>query len=393
MTRDKVLQDVLDIQNNNILLELPTGFGKTRLSIEKIKSYNIHNLLIVVNRLVHIENWKEELTKWWSDSDVKIEFVTYASLHKKAGKYDAVIFDEAHHLSERCRDLLKSFDIKYSILLSATINRNLKYSLNHLFNNLYIYSKTLRDSIDNKILPDPFVYFIKLELKSDFPTEAIYKNKASNKRLIECNYKERWSFIKQKEYPVKIYCTEEQYYSDLCSQIDYWQRRYNNTHNIIAKRKYLRLCLDRLLWLSNKKTPIIKELLKKLYNYRTLTFCNSINQTEKLGKYCINSKNKESKNNIKLFNDKKIKHITACNILNESMNLKDCKIGIYANLNSSDIIVLQRTGRLLRHKEPIIIIFYYANTREEELIDKMKQNYNKNLIKTVNSIDDIKICR
>lgn len=73
------------------------------------------------------------------------------------------------------------------------------------------------------------------------------------------------------------------------------------------------------------------------------------------------------------------------------MNLSNCRIGIYANLNSSDIIIKQRLGRILRHDNPVIVIPFYKGTREEELINKMLEDYNPQLIHTVNNITEIKI--
>ena len=73
------------------------------------------------------------------------------------------------------------------------------------------------------------------------------------------------------------------------------------------------------------------------------------------------------------------------------MNLVDCRVGIYANLNSSDTIIKQRTGRLLRHPNPIIIIPYYKGTREEELVNKMLEDYNPELVKTVSSVEELRI--
>ena len=73
------------------------------------------------------------------------------------------------------------------------------------------------------------------------------------------------------------------------------------------------------------------------------------------------------------------------------MNLTNCQIGIYANLNSSETIVKQRTGRLLRHPNPVIIIPYFKNTREEELVQKMLEDYNHELITTITNIKSIKI--
>ena len=44
---------------------------------------------------------------------------------------------------------------------------------------------------------------------------------------------------------------------------------------------------------ADKNVSYVKDILVLLKNYRTLTFCNSIEQTELLGKYNINSKNKK----------------------------------------------------------------------------------------------------
>lgn len=47
--------------------------------------------------------------------------------------------------------------------------------------------------------------------------------------------------------------------------------------------------------------------------------------------------------------------------------------------------------RILRHKSPIIIIPYFKDTREEELVEKMIEEYDKDSIIIVNSINDIKL--
>ena len=73
----------------------------------------------------------------------------------------------------------------------------------------------------------------------------------------------------------------------------------------------------------------------------------------------------------------------------EGCNLVDCKIGIFVSINSSEILVKQKNGRLLRHKEPVIIIPYYINTREEELVKQMLENYNPELVSTITKFDDI----
>ena len=73
------------------------------------------------------------------------------------------------------------------------------------------------------------------------------------------------------------------------------------------------------------------------------------------------------------------------------MNLVNCQVGIYANLNSSDTIVKQRMGRLLRHKNPVLIVPYFVGTRDEELANKMLENYNPKLVTVINDYKEIKI--
>lgn len=394
MTREDLKKEILSLSGSNWLFELPTGTGKSKVAIEKIKSLHKGNnktLLIVVPRNVLKTNWNEELKKWWPKCNLRVEYTTYVSFPKHKGYWDYILFDECHHLSERCREALCDFEFKHSILLSATVGRDLKDELKEIFSNLVSYKKDLRDIIEEEILPDPKVYLLPLELRNDLPTESIWKNPKAKGQLIETCWAERWKFIKQKTNPVRIFCTQKQYMLDLDSQIDYWKRTYMRTKNVIAKNKWLKLCSERLKWLSDKKVGYIHELLVHLNDYRTLTFCNSVEQTELLGEYCINSKNKESVDNLRKFNEGEVNHITACNMINEGCNLVNCQVGIYANLNSSEIIIKQRMGRLLRHPNPVIIVPYYKDTREAELVQKMLEDYNPELVTVINNVNEIKV--
>lgn len=395
MDRDSVNKEVLEISDkyNNILIEWPTGHGKSKAALDILKRHirNFNDkILIVIPRLPLINSWKEEFTKWGMEKYLlSVEFVTYISLPKKTGKWNMVIFDECHHLSERCREALESFDINRSILLSATVKNSIKWELKDIFENLYSYKITMKEAIDNEILPDPQVFLIPLSLETKIPTESIWKNPKGKEPVLEVSWSNRWPALRQKYQKVRIYCTEWQYYTDLSSQIDWWKNKYMRTRNEAFKNKWLNLAGDRLKWLSDKKVNFVSKILWLIKGYRTLTFCNSIEQTEELGSYCINSKNKESANILTAFNEGRVDHITACNMLNEGMNLTNCQIGIYNNLNSSEVIVKQRLGRILRHEKPVIIIPYYKDTREQELVDKMLEDYNPDLITVLDKYEDL----
>lgn len=385
MDRKQAQEEIMKIKSNAILCELPTSFGKSKIGIDLALRDNPNGILIVVPRLVLINNWKEEFIKWglksWLD---RVYFSTYVGLNKHVeSDWDCVIFDEVQHMSERCREFVSTMTIYHSIMLSATVTKDMKWELSQLFPDFQCYTVKMKDAIDNEILPDPRVFLIPLELDNTHAVHTMVEHPKA--RIIkECLYKDRWSYLRDKSVQVHIKCTAYQYVTELGAKIDYWKKQYMRTRNEGVKTKWLFLAGQRLKFLSQLKNPIILSLLEKLKSERVLTFCSSIEQTEVLGENCINSKSEKSSEVLDMFNHKKINHITACNMLNEGMNLVDCRVGLYANLNSSDIIIKQRLGRILRHKEPIIIIPYFMNTREEELIEKMAGDYNPDLIVKTN---------
>lgn len=378
--RENVLNEILQLKCKQLLLELPTGYGKSKIALTILKdrleqknSYLNKKILIVIPKNCLINNWNDEIKKWLPiqyETLIKnhITYTTYVSLPKYAGYWDMVIFDEGHHLTERCIEALQSFTIDNILFLSATVKRNMKWNLRKLYPKIYIYKIRTREAIDNEVLPDPHVILIPLKLDDINNTEikTIRKTK--------------------KQYP----CTPREYYDDISRLIEWWKGKamYGNQ---AFKNIWLHHAGERIKWLSKQKTTIVSEILKKLSNYRTLTFCSSIEQAEHLGKNSIHSKKKESQEILEKFNKGKIKHITSVQVLDEGVNLTNCQIGIYANLNSSERIVKQRLGRILRHKNPVIIIPFYLNTRDEEIVKQMIQDYNPNLIKVVYTIKNIVI--
>ena len=155
------------------------------------------------------------------------------------------------------------------------------------------------------------------------------------------------------------------------------------------ERSWLYHAGKRLEFLAYCKNQIVSDILQKLQHYRTITFCKTIEQSEILGKNCIHSQNKSADEIYNRFNQKKINHITAVNILNENANLVDCKYAIFANIVASEVMQVQRIGRALRHKSPVLIVPFYKDTREEEIVLKMIEGFNRDYIKIIHSINEI----
>ena len=344
----------------NKIYELPTGFGKSLVALKQM-DFTKKNL-IVIPKLCLIDNWKNEMKKWGYDCK-NVEFTTYISLKKYVNNhYSTTCYDEAQHLSERARGFLEKIDSDNRLFLSATFTREIK---EYLFNKFIctIEKKTLKDAINSGRLPDPEVYLIPLELDTEVKQYPVIKNFKNKK--------------------ITYYYTQQQFYNDLEKTVEWYKNKVMYEGKANMKNMWMSKCLERNKWLSRFKEGYTKNILKFLKDKRVLTFCCDIKQTEELGKNCINSKNKQALQILQDFNDEKINHITAATILNEGANLTNCQYGIFNYINSSELVSIQRLGRLLRHCEPIIYIPYFVNTREEELMKKLIEACNVENITTL----------
>ena len=357
MTREQITNECLAaIDSSKCLLTLlSTGVGKTRITIDCInkicdKVFSIENdrtdVLIVVDKKVHIKNWKDEFEKWGGIKTDNVEFCCYASLHKYAKSYwDIVVLDEAHHVGSEARlEALETINIAYNLIgLSATVSRELRTWFKKKYKTT-IVSCTTQDAIESNIFPDPTIYLMPLNLNDKEYTELYEINNKDKSNPIYGDYKDLWVLKRSKRHAF-IRCTQKQYLNELNGLVEYYKRKATGGSRVM-KNLWLRACGDRLTYLANAKNKQVQAILTKLKNYRTITFCTSIEQSEKLGKNCIHSKNKAAQATLATFNDGRIKHITACYMLNEGINLTNCKYGIFANINASETIQIQRVGKL-----------------------------------------------
>lgn len=383
MTRDEIRTDILSSTSNCVLAELPTSVGKSRVALDFMHDRNVTGkILIVIPRKVLKNTWEKEFEKWGYESYFnQVTFTTYISLPKHTEEeFNLVIFDECHHLSARARDAVCDLKSDYYVLLSATITKALRIEIQALFPNIECFKISMKQAIEDEILPDPKVYLMPLELGNEFNSEEIWINQKKGRVPKVIPFAGRFNARKDKSNTYLIRCTPAQYYQDLSGLVSFYKKAYMKTNNGIMYSKWQRAAKDRLLWLSNQKNGIVLNLLEKLKGKRTLTFCNGVEQTKLLGKYCINSKEKKASEYLEKFNEGKIEHITACDMLNEGVNLVNCQVGIFAMINGSETMILQKNGRILRHQDPIIYIIYYKDTREEELVNEIITNYNQELI-------------
>ena len=401
MTREEIYSKcVKEIAKTNcLLMELATGTGKTKLSID-LTNYIINskwyqqaktiNILILVAKRVHKQTWAEEIEKWGGinhpSASIKITMECYESLQKHTGEsFDFILLDECHHIaSEKRMQELKTLKYGYMIGLSATIPRNVKAYFRFNFHS-QVVSCDIIEAIEAEVLPEPTILLFPLQVENSRVSEVLELHPKAPGPVVECEYKDLYKY-KFKNTHVLCKCTQAQKLRELDSLIS-WFKKKAMTGNQAMKQTWLYFCGKRLEFLADCKLQWVKLILHHLDKERTITFCKTISQTEQLGKNCIHSQNKDATKIYERFNAGKIDHITAVNILNENANLVNCRYGIFCNITSSEIITQQRQGRMLRHKDPVMVIPYYKGTREEELVLKAIEGFSK--VKTIQSISEI----
>lgn len=330
--------------SNKVLFELPTGRGKTKAALDYLHSKKCVKPLIVLPKRVLISNWNDEIKKWNYDKEIKPTYIQYASFIKYQKwiyiTFDAIVFDESHHLSARCIEVLKKTNNIWEsmpiALLSATVKKDQKTEWKLLFEHLFIVQDTMQNVISEGTLPTPTVCYIRCNLTP----------------------------------------TQRGEYFSIQNDCMMWKKKAKLQPRY--EKLYLVKCKFRNTWLAKQKTDIIKEIIEIYKNKRTLTFCADIKHCEEINPVGnITSVNKTSSDKtLDKFNSGKIDHITACAMLDEGVNLVNCQVGIFAYLTISDRLTTQRFGRLLRHPKPIIYIVYFANTRDEEIKNNIEKKFN-----------------
>lgn len=402
MTREEIYNQCVNKidKTNTLLLELSTGVGKTKLSIDltnylinKFPNNKVINILILVAKRVHKQTWKEEIEKWGGinhpNIHININMECYESLKNHCKEHwDIIIADEIHHIGSELRlGFLKTMSFKYMLGLSATIPKKLKQYLRYYYHS-DIVTCNIVEAIEDDILPEPQIVLFPLLLDNYRYSEEWEINAKVKGPVYTGTISDIWKYKKQKVHAI-LSCTQKQKVLEFNKLIDWSKEKYLRTNNLAIKQSWLFHAGKRLEYLADTKLPIILDILKYLQNYRTITFCKTITQAEKVSKYCIHSKNVNSDLIYRQFNQKKIKHISAVNILNENANLVDCKYAIFCNFSSSEVVIPQRLGRAMRHKSPVIIFPYYKGTREEEIVMDYIKDFNKDCIKTINSIFEL----
>ena len=329
---------------NSVLLELCTGFGKTKCALDAIDN---GSWLIVHRMMTHKVNIQLEVAKWQKLipdylKGVKIVYTTYAGIKKFKGcRFDGVICDEAHNLTEKSLNILSSITRKSTVLLTASLPPEKRRLIERYFR-VEVLRVTLREAQQWGVLP--VIKFFVVPIYDTMQTAADLVARLG----IEAEMRAAQGLQKK-----------------LASE--------GKDTKWVLETRILPIGAKRKLLFSQIKVRILFQgvLQQFLEQRRTIVFLDTIKQAESLPFPTVHSKmsKEDVLQRVREFNEGMLKNISAVNMLNESMNLFFLQLGVLLSLGrTNDVTNIQRTGRMTRSEQPIIILPYLVGTSDEKLV-------------------------
>lgn len=400
--KDRVQQEALVSHNKAggfSTLAMCTGAGKSRCGVlraqEVVESNPNARILLGCFTEDQRDNvWKEEFATWGA-SDIYennvVERVCYASLSKIIQQeFDLCIFDEFHHITENHILFFEANNIKSILGLTATPPED-----------------KLKKEIIATVAPISFVYPVEQGIKdgvvAPYDIAVVYVDLEAKERTVEAGSKAKP--FKQTELAAYTYW-DQRYTEETTARQEFvkenlwplgWSDnpQYKDPIRIETHKKTLEPLLKkeammsakvmksmskrtRLIYNSHQKAKFIRRLKEEFCEpeSRYLFFLGSIEQCNLLfpGRSFHSQTDATA---FEKFKNEEYNVMAAVKAVNEGSNIKNLDYGIIGQLNSKELDVIQRIGRVIRIREGHrgkIIILVLKGTRDEEWFNKAIKN-------------------
>lgn len=342
-------------------LELPTGFGKTRVGV--LASSYIYNkvdnckILIVTPTISIKEEWINEFKKWKKTkvlSSVDIQCINTAREYS-GNNYDLIILDECHNyfMGAENSKVFKNNSYEAILGLSATIDNSLLEELNKVAP--IVYSMDLNTAVELGLVSNYTILNLSVELTTE---ERLEYNRLSE--IIDYSYQ-----VKGRHSWKNISLRKELLYkaSNKFKMVESLVNLFNNDYGVIFSM-----------------TKDYADLIQSKFSETCVIHHSGISKKNRI-------------ENLKNYSDgrTKIRLLSSAKTLDEGINLPRVKYAIIMASSSKPLQSTQRVGRILRISEDkdkaYIIRLYVKDTKEESWI---KTSQSKLKVINISSIEELK---
>lgn len=371
-------------QHQSLILQWETGVGKTLPALRTAEKLG-GKWLWVVSMNIQKDNVKAEMMKFNIRANIK--FIHYASLHKETSSYTGIILDEVHKLTENYAVHFKKINTKYVLGLSASIPDDRKLLLQDLLQPAW--SKvTMARAMQLGILPPIQIIGVELDINLDpnrynVPMKRFKKVEDHPYEINQMSFSDYMMSSYIRHNFMVTGCTLKQRLQVIEREMEFWKelrrKDWEKKYEWTVETRSLPLGSERKRVLAEFKSrfmPIIEQRLKNK-NFRYVVFNENIDQVESNEGVKIHSQQKSIDNEqaIKDFNEGKTNVLQVVKMLNEGINLVNIDAVVILALNSTSVQNIQRRGRSVRGDNPLVIVLYVKDTKDELNFKEFTKDY------------------
>lgn len=341
------------------ILHLCPRFGKIRTTINILDTYPTDARVLIAYPDLKIKDaWESDFERWGYEND-NVVFTTHMSLKKHTeDKFDLLVLDEIHLLSENQRDVVKSIinESEPDVLgLTGTLSRNTESDLSEDLGLFVVAEYPIEDAITDGVITDYEIVVVSVPL--DNKVKQKYKDKERTEK----------------------------------AQFDAYTWVINKMEIDGRDSMFLRLSRMRVIQNSIAKVEMTKQLLSKHKDERVLVFCGITKIADSLGIPSYHSKSSE-KNIFTDFAEGKGNHLAVVKIGNTGVTYRPLNRVIINYFDSNSENLAQKINRCMamEYTNPDKKAYIYIISSDEEVekkwLRKALEFFDHKKIKYVNSL-------
>lgn len=356
-TKNEVQQEGLaafKAHNSKGILAMATGTGKSKIAIDYCvelhkDNFELRVLIVVPTEKLRDVNWKNEFDKWdasfiWNNN---VERSCYKSINKIQGEvFDLVVLDEGHNITELNSQFFQQNTVHSVMVLTAT---------------------PPTDEVKIRILEElslDIVYRVTLDQAVEWGLVSPYKIK-----IVKVSLDTAHKYIKAGTKDNPFWTTESNHYYYLTKKFRNAVAKGSNVQKSVLNRMHF-------IYGLKSKTDAAKLLLEYVIpkEERTLIFAGTTAQADELCEHRFHSnQTKEESKDFDLFASGQINRLSSVRALNEGHNIDALDNALIIQVNSNELHLIQRIGRIIRYREDhegSIYIIVSRGTVDEDWLNK-----------------------